>query len=205
MRGRQPEERLPRAQAHHQRGHHQPQDPEAARGELLPRGPDRALLARRPRRGRRRVRDGGQRRVRQEGEARGAVHGHGPHERQPGVEDVLLARRRGRRPAGTRPLRRQAPLRLARRHLHQVQGRRPRAVRRARRRHRRGFGRLQAPAGARRRRRRALRRPEGLPALAAGRAASRASPASPATRTRASSAPSRRRSRPPRGRDASSA
>lgn len=32
---------------------------------------------------------------------RGAVHGHRPHERQPGVEDVLLARRHGRRPAGT--------------------------------------------------------------------------------------------------------
>ena len=56
MRGRQPEERLPRARARHQRRHHQPQDPGAARGEPLPRGPDRALLARGPR-GRRRLDD----------------------------------------------------------------------------------------------------------------------------------------------------
>lgn len=80
---------------------HQPQDSEAARGELLPRGPDRALPGRGPRGRRRGLRDGDQRRVRQQGEARGAVHGHRPHERQPGVEDVLLARRHGRRPAGT--------------------------------------------------------------------------------------------------------
>lgn len=50
-------------------------------------------------------------------------------------------------PAGTRPVGRQLPLRLARRHIHQVQGRRPRAVHRARDRHRRGLGRLQAPSG----------------------------------------------------------
>ncbi|EWC94346.1 hypothetical protein HMPREF1493_0172 [Atopobium sp. ICM42b] len=43
------------------------------RGELLPRGPDRALLARRPRRGRRRVRDGGQRRVRRDGRGLGGA------------------------------------------------------------------------------------------------------------------------------------
>lgn len=53
---------------------------------------------------------------------------------------MLLARRRGRRPAGARPLRRQVPLHLVRRHLHQVQGRRPRAVHRARHRHRRRLG-----------------------------------------------------------------
>lgn len=126
LRGRQSEKWLPRAQARHQRGDHQPQDPEATRRQLLPRGPDRALLARGPRRGRRGLRDGDQRRVHQEGQARRPVHGHRPHERQPGVEDVLVAGRVGRRPAGTRPVGRQLPLRLARRHIHQVQGRRPR-------------------------------------------------------------------------------
>lgn len=43
------------------------------------------------------------RRVHQEGEARDADNGHRPHERQPGDENVLVAGRVGRRPAGTRP------------------------------------------------------------------------------------------------------
>ena len=53
-----------------------------------------SALARGPRGHRRGVRDGDQRRVHQEGETRGAAHGHRPHERQPGVEDMLVAGRR---------------------------------------------------------------------------------------------------------------
>lgn len=37
------------------------------------------------------TREGGRRRIHQEGEARGGGHGHRPHERQPGVEDMLAA------------------------------------------------------------------------------------------------------------------
>lgn len=94
------------------------------------------------------AREGGRRRIHQEGEARGGGHGHRPHERQPGVEDMLVAGRVGRRTAGTRPVRRRLPLHLARRDLHQVQGRRPRAVDRAVHRHRRRLGRVKAPSGA---------------------------------------------------------
>lgn len=62
-----------------------------AGGGLLPRGPDRALLARGPRGHRRGLRDGDRRRARQEGEAHDAVHWHRPYGRQPGVRDVLVA------------------------------------------------------------------------------------------------------------------
>ena len=91
---------------------------------------------------------------------RDADHGHRPHGRQPGAEDMLVAGRVGRRPAETRPVRRRLPLHLARRNLHQVQGRGPRAVDRAGGRHRRRLGRVQAPSGARRHRHQALRRLE---------------------------------------------
>lgn len=91
MRGRQPAQRTPRAQAHHQRGHHQPRDPEAPRGELLPGGPDKALLSHGLRGHCRRLRDGNRRRVHEKGETRGAVHGHRPLERRPGVQDALAA------------------------------------------------------------------------------------------------------------------
>lgn len=138
LRGRQPAKRLPRAQARHKRGHYQPQDTEAALGNVLLRGPDQPILARGPRGEIGGFRDGRQRSVDQEGEARGAVHGHRPHERQSGVEDVLVAGRVGRRPTGTGFVGRQLPLHLARRHLHQAQGRRTRAVDRARDRHRHG-------------------------------------------------------------------
>lgn len=154
MRERQPAQLPPRAQARHRRWHHHPRDPEAARRQLLPRGPHRAVLARGPRGHRLGVRDGGQRRVHQEGEARGADHRHRPHERQPGVEDMLVAGRVGCRPAGTRPVRRHLPLHLARHDLHQVQGGRPRAVDRAGHRHRHRLGRVQAPSRARRHRHR---------------------------------------------------
>lgn len=98
---------------------------------------------------------------------RDADHGHRPHGRQPGAEDMLVAGRVGRRPAETRPVRRRLPLHLARRNLHQVQGRGPRAVDRAGSRHRRRLGRVQAPSGARRHRHQALRRLEVVPAFAA--------------------------------------
>ena len=135
------------------------------------------------------TREGGRRRIHQEGEARGGGHGHRPHERQPGVEDMLAAGRVERRPAGTRPVRRHPPLHSARRDLHQAQGRRPRAVERAGHRHRRRLGRLQAPSEARRHRRQALRRPEVAPAVAAR------------TRSRRCDPRHRRHPRGPRSRD----
>lgn len=200
MRGRQPAQRLPRAQARHRRRHHRPRDPEAERRQPLPRGPHRAVLARGPRGGHRRgVRDGDRRRVRREGEARSAGHGHRPHERRPGVEDMLVAGRVGRRPAETRPVRRRLPLHPARRDLHQVRGRGPRAVGRAGDRHRRRLGRVRAPSGARRRRLRAPRTAGGRPRCRRAHAGSTASSAPPATPARASSARSGRSSRAPRG------
>lgn len=48
------------------------------------------------------AREGCRRRIHQKGEARGGGHGHRPHECQLGVEDMLVAGRVGRRPAGTR-------------------------------------------------------------------------------------------------------
>lgn len=78
--------------------------------QLLPRGPRRAVLACGPRGHRRCVRDGGRRRAHQEGEARAIGREHRPHERQPGVEDTLVAGRSGRRPAGARLARRHPPL-----------------------------------------------------------------------------------------------
>lgn len=64
---------------------------------------DGTVLARGPRGHRRGVRDGDQRCAHQKGEERGAGCGHEPHERQPGVEDVLVAGRVARRPSGARP------------------------------------------------------------------------------------------------------
>lgn len=96
--------------------------------DLLPRGNNRALLARRPGGGGGRRGVVGQRRVdeedgedRPQGGNREALEG-------PGQRHVQIARRRGRRVGDARPGRNRGAVPVPRRHLRQVQEWRPRAV-----------------------------------------------------------------------------
>lgn len=162
-RGEQPQ-RLPREGARHLRGHADASYPQAALGQLLPRGRDRALPARGPRPRGRRGRDVRHRHEHPQGAARRREDGRvqalqGPGERhrlEPGRRHRGALRKAARRLPGA--------LRLARRHLRQVPPRGPRGVHRRCHRHRLRRGRLEARPGRRRGRHRVLRLVARLPA-----------------------------------------
>lgn len=162
-RAHQQPQRLPGAGPAHARGGHKGQDPEAEDGDVLPRGPHRALLPGGPRARRRGGRDVRARHLHAQGRGGGGGPRRVVHVEVPGLAPVREPGLRGRRvpPAALR--RRAVRVPVARRHLRQVPGRRALGLPGRRDRHRARRHGAQALPRRGLRRHRVLRRLEGVP------------------------------------------
>ena len=173
--GEQPQ-RLPPQVAQDRRGRRGARDTQAQARHLLPRGHARAMVARRHLGGRHRAGDVRVRRVHPQGRARGVQAGHILAVELGGLEPLLRPRRRGGGVPPPRPVGHAVLLPVARRHLHELQGRLVGRLAGRRDRDRAGRRRAQALPGLRRGRHRERGLLGGIPRRAARARAGRRSP-----------------------------